>query len=493
MIDRLGHSLASRQDGAGETPRGTLSIREAAIRSGLSVRAIQRAIQAGQLPVQQIAGRSGWEYRIERRDLESFAPAAAAVPAPLERRSGDKTWVARLLPGVGARQALPSSRWAYLALGLAVVALTIALARIISERQGLPPAATPTPAGRHAVKTGAGPTARGGHTPPPRPSATPVVAGSGHGCAGAHSHANGSACAPTVGTPSAIKTSIATTSTSFTLVIGKSDSARAVTVQGDMTLTGGLNPQMREVLLGCGTARNAPQAESMSIGGLHVTSTLTLPQHTIESLQRWAAAYSSIINYDDPRVTGFVTDDEHESFEREGISLWRQLRRQLGHGYSLRAFSEQRHSSLQVAQGEPCPTDVVTTRAALTAWLASVDNHTCACVGGYHAVAGVLTGIMHWSSRFVALNAAFARKRSVCAQFAVPPIPTALASDQAVRHAYAVISNAVGRIEGVVPALQEVARGNANGPQISRIVAALNTSSREYAEYERLAGTLGGA
>jgi hypothetical protein len=79
-----------RHDPAAERS-APLSIGEAAARSGLPARAIQRAIQTGALAVQEVRGRSGREYVIDAQDLARFLAAQAGAPtsAPPVRPAAD--------------------------------------------------------------------------------------------------------------------------------------------------------------------------------------------------------------------------------------------------------------------------------------------------------------------------------------------------------------------------------------------------------------------
>src|SRR5947209_3653882 len=67
--------LQSERSMARDAAMPTLSVGEAVTRSGLSVRTIHRAIQSGELPVEQVGGKVGWEYRIRPCDLDSFVRA----------------------------------------------------------------------------------------------------------------------------------------------------------------------------------------------------------------------------------------------------------------------------------------------------------------------------------------------------------------------------------------------------------------------------------
>lgn len=71
-------------------------------------------------------------------------------------------------------------------------------------------------------------------------------------------------------------------------------------------------------------------------------ATLPLSEDTIERLHRWAKAYDATLNWADPTDSpGFESADAEAAFESEGISLWKQLQKELAPtNYEVVYFSE---------------------------------------------------------------------------------------------------------------------------------------------------------
>jgi len=67
---------------------------------------------------------------------------------------------------------------------------------------------------------------------------------------------------------------------------------------------------------------------------------LPLSEATIERLLNWQKIYDGIIDWDDPASAGFASAQEEIAFEREGISLWKQLQKELGDEYEIVYFSQ---------------------------------------------------------------------------------------------------------------------------------------------------------
>ncbi|HAT14909.1 MAG TPA: hypothetical protein DCS91_16235 [Microcoleaceae bacterium UBA11344] len=67
---------------------------------------------------------------------------------------------------------------------------------------------------------------------------------------------------------------------------------------------------------------------------------LPLSEATIERLLNWQKIYDGIIDWDDPAAAGFASVQEEIVFEREGISLWLQLQKELGDEYEIVYFSQ---------------------------------------------------------------------------------------------------------------------------------------------------------
>ena len=69
-------------------------------------------------------------------------------------------------------------------------------------------------------------------------------------------------------------------------------------------------------------------------------SELPLSSHTIARLLQWQKNYDEIMNWDDPASSDFAKEEDRVAFEREGISLWQQLQKELGDEYEVRYFSQ---------------------------------------------------------------------------------------------------------------------------------------------------------
>lgn len=298
-----------------------LSIGQAALRSGFSPRAIQRAIQAGQLPVREVAAASGRQYVVRLDDLDHFAgrtPGAATVPP------------AAPPPPTATNRRRRALRPLVAVIGAIILLLVVfGLSRLFGgdgRSAGALPASTPTP----------------------RPIAAATTT-AGAACAG-------SACSarPTV------PPSSATTSNSFTIVVDKRDHHGQIEIRGQMTLHEGLVPSIKRIYLGCrSTPHSAPGSPPAgpipaTRNAVRVDATAPLPPATIARLQRWAAAYAVLLTSDDPRVADVVTDDPREDAEADGAGLWRQLRAALGPSYVVRSLHAVRDNSLTVQPSERC-------------------------------------------------------------------------------------------------------------------------------------------
>ncbi|MBW4603268.1 MAG: hypothetical protein KME29_27835 [Calothrix sp. FI2-JRJ7] len=67
---------------------------------------------------------------------------------------------------------------------------------------------------------------------------------------------------------------------------------------------------------------------------------LPLSNDTIERLHRWAYAYDATLNWEDPADSpGFPSLEAKAAFEEEGISLWKQLQKELAPDYEVVYFS----------------------------------------------------------------------------------------------------------------------------------------------------------
>jgi hypothetical protein len=68
---------------------------------------------------------------------------------------------------------------------------------------------------------------------------------------------------------------------------------------------------------------------------------LPLSQETIFRLHQWAKAYNATLNWSDPTDSpGFPSAEAEAAFEEEGISLWKQLQKELAPSYEVVYFSE---------------------------------------------------------------------------------------------------------------------------------------------------------
>lgn len=67
---------------------------------------------------------------------------------------------------------------------------------------------------------------------------------------------------------------------------------------------------------------------------------LPLSEATIERLLNWQNIYDRTIDWDDPASAGFASEKEKMVFEIEGISLWKQLQKELGDEYEIVYFSQ---------------------------------------------------------------------------------------------------------------------------------------------------------
>ncbi|RUT02545.1 hypothetical protein DSM106972_060230 [Dulcicalothrix desertica PCC 7102] len=68
---------------------------------------------------------------------------------------------------------------------------------------------------------------------------------------------------------------------------------------------------------------------------------LPLSNNTIERLHKWAKAYDATLNWEDPTDSpGFPSLEAKVAFEKEGISLWKQLQTELAPDYQVVYFSD---------------------------------------------------------------------------------------------------------------------------------------------------------
>ena len=68
--------------------------------------------------------------------------------------------------------------------------------------------------------------------------------------------------------------------------------------------------------------------------------TMPLSKETISRLEKWADIYDAKLNREDPNSSGFTSLEAKAAFEAEGISLWKQLQKELAPNYEVFYFSE---------------------------------------------------------------------------------------------------------------------------------------------------------
>ncbi|TAF12203.1 MAG: hypothetical protein EAZ77_00455 [Nostocales cyanobacterium] len=67
---------------------------------------------------------------------------------------------------------------------------------------------------------------------------------------------------------------------------------------------------------------------------------LPLSKETINRLRNWALAYNETLNWQDPANSPDLSPEAEAAFETEGISLWKQLQKELAPNYEVVYFSE---------------------------------------------------------------------------------------------------------------------------------------------------------
>ncbi|KYC42209.1 hypothetical protein WA1_19690 [Scytonema hofmannii PCC 7110] len=81
-------------------------------------------------------------------------------------------------------------------------------------------------------------------------------------------------------------------------------------------------------------------ADADKVGNID-TAKLSLSQETINRLHKWAKAYNATLNWSDPIDSpGFPSAEAEAAFDEEGISLWKQLQKELAPNYEVVYFSE---------------------------------------------------------------------------------------------------------------------------------------------------------
>ena len=58
-------------------------------------------------------------------------------------------------------------------------------------------------------------------------------------------------------------------------------------------------------------------------------------------MRKWAIAYNATLNWQDPGNSPDLSPEAAAAFEQEGISLWKQLQKELAPNYEVIYFSEQ--------------------------------------------------------------------------------------------------------------------------------------------------------
>lgn len=81
-------------------------------------------------------------------------------------------------------------------------------------------------------------------------------------------------------------------------------------------------------------------ASSDKVGDID-PETIPLSEETISRLEKWADIYNATLNWQDPGNSPDLSPEEAAAFEQEGISLWKQLQKELAPNYEVIYFSEQ--------------------------------------------------------------------------------------------------------------------------------------------------------
>ena len=64
-------------------------------------------------------------------------------------------------------------------------------------------------------------------------------------------------------------------------------------------------------------------------------------------ISNWEDAYDGTLNQDDPTESGFNSQEEEASFEKEGRLIWKALKEELGEEYEVSYFSVLENKLLQ--------------------------------------------------------------------------------------------------------------------------------------------------
>jgi hypothetical protein len=81
-------------------------------------------------------------------------------------------------------------------------------------------------------------------------------------------------------------------------------------------------------------------ASSDKVGDID-PETMPLTEETISRLEKWTDIYNATLNWQDPGNSPDLSPEAEAAFEQEGISLWKQLQKELAPDYEVIYFSEQ--------------------------------------------------------------------------------------------------------------------------------------------------------
>ncbi|MBC1236505.1 hypothetical protein [Nostoc sp. 2RC] len=75
------------------------------------------------------------------------------------------------------------------------------------------------------------------------------------------------------------------------------------------------------------------------VGDIDPESLPLIPE-TISRLEKWTEVYDATLNWQDPANSPELSPEAEAAFEKEGISLWKQLQTELAPNYQVVYFSE---------------------------------------------------------------------------------------------------------------------------------------------------------
>ena len=70
---------------------------------------------------------------------------------------------------------------------------------------------------------------------------------------------------------------------------------------------------------------------------------LPISKNLKEKLFAWQKKYDETLNMDDPTASGFKTSAEKESFEEDGLIIWKLLLEEIGNFYNIKYYSRRDH------------------------------------------------------------------------------------------------------------------------------------------------------